>query len=50
MTLTESCAAARRDSLLKGLNEVELTLTRESEIAEHQAKARKATPWLYPSG
>ena len=38
----------RRDALLKGLNEVELTLTRENEIANHQAKARKATPWLYP--
>ena len=30
----------RRDALLKGLNEVELTLTRENEIAAHQAKAR----------
>jgi len=38
----------RRDALLKGLNEVELTLTRESEIAAHQTKARAATPWLYP--
>ena len=40
----------RRDALLKGLNEVALTLTREAEIAAHQAKARKATPWLYPAG
>jgi 3-isopropylmalate/(R)-2-methylmalate dehydratase small subunit len=40
----------RRDALLKGLNEVALTLTRESEIAAHQAKARAATPWLYSSG
>ena len=39
----------RRDSLLKGLNEVALTLLREDEIAAHQAKARQATPWLYPS-
>src|SRR5882762_9267763 len=39
----------RRDALLKGLNEVALTLTRENEIAAHQAKARAATPWLYPS-
>ena len=39
----------RRDALLKGLNEVALTLTREPEIAAHQAKARAATPWLYPS-
>ena len=38
----------RRDALLKGLNEVALTLTREPEIAAHQAKARAATPWLYP--
>ena len=37
----------RRDALLSGLNEVELTLTREKEIAAHQAKARAATPWLY---
>ena len=39
----------RRDALLKGLNEVALTLTREPEIAAHQAKARARTPWLYPS-
>src|SRR5215510_7416395 len=39
----------RRASLLKGLNEVELTLTKEKEIAAHQAKARRATPWLYPA-
>ena len=40
----------RRDALLKGLNEVALTLTRESEIAGHQATARQRTPWLYPAG
>jgi 3-isopropylmalate/(R)-2-methylmalate dehydratase small subunit len=39
----------RRDALLKGLNEVALTLTREDEIANHQAKARAKTPWLYPT-
>src|SRR4051812_26569675 len=39
----------RRDALLSGLNEVELTLTREKEIAAHQTKARAATPWLYPT-
>ena len=39
----------RRDALLKGLNEVALTLTREDEIAAHQAKARASTPWLYPA-
>jgi len=39
----------RRDSLLKGLNEVALTLTRENDIAAHQAKARQHTPWLYPA-
>ncbi|MEA2801410.1 MAG: 3-isopropylmalate/(R)-2-methylmalate dehydratase small subunit, partial [Rhodospirillaceae bacterium] len=39
----------RRDALLKGLNEVALTLTREDEIANHQAKARAKTPWLYPA-
>ncbi len=27
-----------------------LTLTREAEIAAHQAKARQRTPWLYPAG
>jgi len=37
----------RRDALLKGLNEVALTLTRENEIAAHQAKARQRSPWLY---
>ena len=40
----------RRDALLQGLNEVALTLTREAEIAAHQAKARASTPWLYPTG
>ena len=40
----------RRDALLQGLNEVALTLTREAEIAAHQAKARASTPWLYPAG
>jgi len=40
----------RRDALLKGLNEVALTLTREAEIAGHQAKARQRTPWLHPAG
>ncbi|MFI4999872.1 MAG: 3-isopropylmalate dehydratase small subunit [Reyranellales bacterium] len=40
----------RRDALLKGLNEVALTLTREKEIAAHQAKARQRTPWLYLAG
>lgn len=39
----------RRDALLQGLNEVALTLTREAEIAAHQAKARASTPWLYPA-
>ena len=33
-----------RDALLKGLNEVALTLTREAEITAHQAKARARTP------
>jgi hypothetical protein len=28
---------------------VALTLTREAEIAAHQAKARARTPWLYPA-
>ena len=37
----------RRESLLKGLDEVALTLTREPEISAHQAKVRVRTPWLY---
>ena len=37
----------RREALLKGLDEVALTLTREAEIAAHQATARAQTPWLY---
>ena len=39
----------RREALLKGLDEVGHTLTREAEIATHQAKARARTPWLYPA-
>jgi 3-isopropylmalate/(R)-2-methylmalate dehydratase small subunit len=37
----------RRDALLKGLDEVALTLTREAEIAAHQSRARATRPWLY---
>ncbi len=37
----------RREALLKGLDEVGHTLTREPEIAAHQEKARARTPWLY---
>jgi 3-isopropylmalate/(R)-2-methylmalate dehydratase small subunit len=39
--------ALRREALLKGLDEVGHTLTREAEITAHQDKARAATPWLY---
>ena len=37
----------RREALLKGFDEVALTLSREAEIAAHQARARAQTPWLY---
>jgi 3-isopropylmalate/(R)-2-methylmalate dehydratase small subunit len=44
-----SIDALRREGLLKGLDEVSLTLLRELEIAGYQARDRAARPWLYPA-
>ncbi len=39
--------ALRREGLLEGLDEIGLTLKRESEIAAHQARDRARRPWIY---
>ena len=36
-----------RDALLQGLDEVEMTLRREAEIAAFQARDRVVRPWVY---
>ena len=40
--------ANRKRALLQGLDDIGLTLTRESEIAAFQARDRKARPWVHP--
>ena len=42
--------ATRRKSLLEGLDEIGMTLQRESEIAAFQKRDRKDRPWVYCIG
>ena len=37
----------RREALLEGLDDIELTFKREAVIAAHQARDRKLRPWIY---
>jgi 3-isopropylmalate/(R)-2-methylmalate dehydratase small subunit len=37
----------RRESLLNGLDEIGLSLLRESEIAAFQARDKQQRPWVY---
>ena len=37
----------RREALLEGLDDIELTLKREAMIAAHQKRDRKLRPWIY---
>ena len=39
--------AARRRALLDGLDEIQMTLTQEAEIAKFQANDRARRPWIY---
>jgi 3-isopropylmalate/(R)-2-methylmalate dehydratase small subunit len=39
--------APRRLALLQGLDEISMTLSRESQIAEYQQRDRLARPWIY---
>ena len=39
----------RREALLEGLDDIELTLKREAMIAAHQKRDRKLRPWIYES-
>lgn len=43
-----SVPAERRDALLKGLDEIDVILSMESDIAAFQQRERVARPWLYP--
>ena len=40
----------RREMLLRGLDEIGLTIQRESAIANYQARDRAARPWIYDVG
>ena len=42
--------ATRRESLLEGLDEIGMTLQRESEIADFQQRDRQERPWVYAVG
>ncbi len=46
-TLPFNVEPIRRESLLAGLDDVGMTLTKENEIADFEAKDRKARPWIY---
>lgn len=39
--------ALRREALLEGLDDIELTLKREAMVAEHQERDRRFRPWIY---
>ena len=38
---------ARREALLKGLDEIGMTMSREAEIAAFQVRDRNRRPWIY---
>lgn len=44
---TFSIDAALREALLKGLDQIEMTRTREPQIAAFQARDKASRPWLY---
>ena len=43
-----SVPAERRDALMKGLDEIDVILGMEADIAAFQIRERAARPWLYP--
>ena len=46
-TLGFSIAPMRRDGLLRGLDEIDMTLTRDGEVSAFQANDRRLRPWIY---
>jgi 3-isopropylmalate/(R)-2-methylmalate dehydratase small subunit len=40
---------AKRSALLEGLDEIEMTLERDSEITQFQQGDRSRRPWIYPA-
>ena len=49
-TLPFEVNAFRRETLLEGLDDLEMTLRREGEIAAFQAADREDRPWVYHPG
>lgn len=41
--------AFRKDCLLKGLDDIDLTLDRAEKIKEYERKRAEVTPWLFPA-
>jgi 3-isopropylmalate/(R)-2-methylmalate dehydratase small subunit len=39
--------AMLREGMLEGLDQIELTRARETQIAAYQARDRAAHPWIY---
>ena len=46
-TLPFNVEPIRRESLLAGLDDVGMTLTRENEITEFEARDKQLRPWIY---
>ena len=49
-TIPFTLDAIRRDGLLKGRDQIELTMTRVAEIDAFQKKDRERFPWIYERG
>lgn len=46
-TFTFTIAPMRRDGMLRGLDEIDMTLTRDDEVSAFQACDRRVRPWIY---
>jgi 3-isopropylmalate/(R)-2-methylmalate dehydratase small subunit len=47
LALRFTIGALHKDMLLRGLDAVELTLSREADIAAFQARDRERRPWIW---
>jgi 3-isopropylmalate/(R)-2-methylmalate dehydratase small subunit len=47
LTIPFKVDAAKRRALLEGLDEIEMTLARNAEISDFQARDRQQRPWIY---
>lgn len=48
MTVEFQIDARRRDGLLKGQDDIDITLQQSAEIAAHRSRHRREQPWMYP--